>query len=255
MDALQNHEQPASADSEDFALRQHNASVEGGARLGPDHPPCISTSGQEKEFDKDLNACQTAFQLSRKTSTSPNSLLALNPNSPLERSPTTSADLRQFSNANPAQMENLSVFNKADFSLNEPGLTESSHVYNEFSKDHGSSRFNPKRGILSNHEESERPKKSNRSQRKRSANVNELVFWKILDPDDPIDSKIRVWLDQRKLIFYDCSCKGRKPVQDLGKIRKHVSSHTVSVYECAICHRRFDKHLQLNGHMKVHRIK
>ena len=89
--------------------------------------------------------------------------------------------------------------------------------------------------------------------RKRSASVSELKFFKKLDGSDFNGTYIRMWMNSKNMIFYDCSCGKRKPVQDLSKIRKHAKSHEGKPHICSICGRKFERHLQLNGHMKIHK--
>jgi hypothetical protein len=88
----------------------------------------------------------------------------------------------------------------------------------------------------------------------RSADVSELSFIGVYNKESgPMYEKIRVWENSRRMVFYDCECGKRKPVQDLQKIMRHVERHQVNLYVCDICRKGFSKHLQLNAHMKAHR--
>jgi hypothetical protein len=66
-------------------------------------------------------------------------------------------------------------------------------------------------------------------------------------------SRIRVWLNEHGLQYYDCECGKRKPVQDLYKIKQHVLRHEIAEHVCPICTKTFKHHLQMNAHMKVHK--
>ncbi|MES1910270.1 MAG: hypothetical protein MHM6MM_002895 [Cercozoa sp. M6MM] len=66
--------------------------------------------------------------------------------------------------------------------------------------------------------------------RKRSADISDLDFveYLIMDSDKSLPvthawRRIRVWINERNMIFYDCECGRRKPVQDLNKIKKHAT--------------------------------
>lgn len=90
--------------------------------------------------------------------------------------------------------------------------------------------------------------------RQRSAFAHELTLKGYYMPDDPGSlSKIRVWVNERNMQYYDCDCGKRKPVQDLYKIKLHVVRHDVGELRCSFCDRKFSHHLQMNAHMKVHK--
>eukprot|EP01083_Nonionella_stella_P032482 88936_1 len=77
----------------------------------------------------------------------------------------------------------------------------------------------------------------------------------------PLDHKaykrIRVWKDKLGRQFYDCICNGRKPVQNLCRIKEHAlghESHDGMVWVCEVCGREFfNNYLQLNSHMQAHK--
>jgi hypothetical protein len=93
---------------------------------------------------------------------------------------------------------------------------------------------------------------NNKRKRKRSASLSELKFCNNFAKSGPF-SRIRVWVNDRNMVFYDCHCGKRKPLQDLGKIKRHAESHEKNDHRCAICDRTFDHHLQLNAHKKAHK--
>jgi hypothetical protein len=94
-----------------------------------------------------------------------------------------------------------------------------------------------------------------RYKRIRSAALEELTFFNDLEGSEINGYHIRIWINSKNMIFYDCSCGNRRPVQDLSKIRKHAQIHVAKSHVCKHCGARFEKHLQLNGHMKIHSTK
>ncbi len=90
--------------------------------------------------------------------------------------------------------------------------------------------------------------------RQRSACLNELKYKcrYQMEGSGPF-TRIRVWLNENGLQYYDCECGKRKPVQDLYKIKQHVVRHDVEEHVCSICSKSFKHHLQMNAHMKVHK--
>lgn len=118
-----------------------------------------------------------------------------------------------------------------------------------------------KRGLSAESSESEGSRLGSvdmdkRERKRKRLNVEEatLTFLKYLDEKSQ-DSMIRVWENGAGVKLYDCRCGSRKPVPDLSKIKRHVESHQEKVFQCPICNKTFGKHLQLNGHMKVHKPK
>jgi hypothetical protein len=90
-----------------------------------------------------------------------------------------------------------------------------------------------------------------KGKRKRSAFVEELRFCGMYK-----DSNfIRVWMDSFGKVFYDCICGGRKGVQDIKKIERHIATHQVAKHKCDECGKSFSRYLQLNAHKRVHRNK
>jgi hypothetical protein len=92
-----------------------------------------------------------------------------------------------------------------------------------------------------------------KGKRRRSAEISELRFKEIYKPEEPPYDCIRVWVNNRNMVFYDCKCNQRKPVQDLNKIKRHAERHQIQSYRCDICNKEFDRYLQLNAHKKAHR--
>jgi hypothetical protein len=90
----------------------------------------------------------------------------------------------------------------------------------------------------------------NKRYRKRSANISELTFKSMHSA--PFEH-IRIWENDRKMIFYDCDCGRRKPIQDLNKIKRHIQTHSIRKHKCDVCHRNFERYVQLNAHKKAHR--
>lgn len=91
------------------------------------------------------------------------------------------------------------------------------------------------------------------NKRQRSAFIEELTFSHLLKPENSGSAFIRVWFDSRGRTFYDCSCGIRKAVQDLKKIQRHLERHSITVFTCTVCRKPFERALQLNAHMRVHR--
>jgi hypothetical protein len=93
-----------------------------------------------------------------------------------------------------------------------------------------------------------------KKRRQRSAFLSELRFKGYLDPNsNGPNSRIRIWMNDRDMHYYDCSCGKRKAVQDLYKIKQHIKRHEVSEHICKVCGKTFQHHLQMNAHMKVHK--
>jgi hypothetical protein len=88
--------------------------------------------------------------------------------------------------------------------------------------------------------------------RNRSAAREDLKFVQIQEDGSNEVAKIRVWVNDKNMAFYDCSCEKRKPVQDLNKIKLHVMGHLIKRYTCSICSREFANYRQLNGHLRIH---
>lgn len=88
---------------------------------------------------------------------------------------------------------------------------------------------------------------------------------------DKVDQRIRIWKNSRGLTFYDCVCNRRKPIQDFKKIIGHCKMHgdvmdpqasevdaveeagEELLFECEICGRKFERPMQRNGHMRMHK--
>eukprot|EP00475_Leptophrys_vorax_P004314 TRINITY_DN12573_c0_g1_i1.p1 TRINITY_DN12573_c0_g1~~TRINITY_DN12573_c0_g1_i1.p1 ORF type:complete len:376 (-),score=73.91 TRINITY_DN12573_c0_g1_i1:50-1177(-) len=60
----------------------------------------------------------------------------------------------------------------------------------------------------------------------RSADRSELTFKRILEDSDPelteCTEQVRVWVNERNVHYFDCTCNRRKPTHDLKKIKKHI---------------------------------
>jgi hypothetical protein len=72
-----------------------------------------------------------------------------------------------------------------------------------------------------------KPKK--RRFRKRSADVKDLIhcgmYENSQDPENiTLRKYIRIWKNEKDMKFYDCCCGGRRAVQDLHKLKRHVRS-------------------------------
>jgi hypothetical protein len=64
---------------------------------------------------------------------------------------------------------------------------------------------------------------TSKSKRRRSADRTELKFHKFMEFHEfESDEKIRIWKNDRNIMFYDCSCNSRKPTHDLKKIKTHL---------------------------------
>jgi len=88
--------------------------------------------------------------------------------------------------------------------------------------------------------------------RNRSAAREDLKFIQIQEDGSNEVAQIRVWVNDKNMAFYDCSCEKRKPVQDLNKIKLHVMGHLIKRYTCQVCQRDFANYRQLNGHLRIH---
>jgi hypothetical protein len=62
--------------------------------------------------------------------------------------------------------------------------------------------------------------------------------------------RIRLWLNERSMAFYDCECGSRRPVQDLARIRKHLLTHGTQKPSCTVCMQSFDTFALLESHVK-----
>jgi hypothetical protein len=89
--------------------------------------------------------------------------------------------------------------------------------------------------------------------RQRFAFAHELQYKGPYETGTGPFSKIRVWVNDRNLHYYDCECGKRKPVQDLYKIKQHALRHEVENHSCEVCGKIFKHHLQMNAHMRVHK--
>jgi len=60
--------------------------------------------------------------------------------------------------------------------------------------------------------------------RKRSANRDSLIFSHFIEhrSEGMKLTCIRAWKNDRQMVYYDCLCAKRKPIQDLQKIYVHV---------------------------------
>lgn len=68
--------------------------------------------------------------------------------------------------------------------------------------------------------------------RQRSAQRHQLVYLHTMEESY---SLIRVWRNRFNSFFYDCICNNRKPIQDLKKIKKHITLHLKSEIHYALC--------------------
>eukprot|EP00475_Leptophrys_vorax_P041199 TRINITY_DN7772_c0_g1_i1.p1 TRINITY_DN7772_c0_g1~~TRINITY_DN7772_c0_g1_i1.p1 ORF type:complete len:335 (-),score=70.66 TRINITY_DN7772_c0_g1_i1:62-1066(-) len=104
---------------------------------------------------------------------------------------------------------------------------------------------------ISENSETDKPRRTIQK-RNRSAAREDLKFIHVLEDGSNDLAKIRVWVNDKNMAFYDCSCEKRKPVQDLNKIKLHVMGHLVKRYTCSVCSRDFANYRQLNGHLRIH---
>jgi hypothetical protein len=88
--------------------------------------------------------------------------------------------------------------------------------------------------------------------RQRSAPREQLYFMGHYCETGPW-SRIRVWMNSKNQIFYDCMCARRVPIQHLKKIKHHAESHDVKQFVCETCGREFDHYLKRNAHQKTHK--
>jgi hypothetical protein len=65
-----------------------------------------------------------------------------------------------------------------------------------------------------------------RPAKSRSADRSELTFKKFLENNEPefdgCTEQVRVWVNDRNVHYFDCTCDRRKPTHDLKKIKKHI---------------------------------